>query len=260
MSQAPAAIVTAAPRRLPRDGAWGQRLAIGMIVVLLGLFVLAPTLVLVARSLSDDDGAWVGLRNFARYLSTPRLVQSLRNTALVASISSTAAVALAFVYAFALTHSRMPLRRAFRVVALLPLYAPTMLFGIGLVYLFGNQGLLTHGLFGRLPFGFDIGLYGPVGIILALPLAIFPSAVLILLAALGGADGRLYEAAETMGASRLRTFMTVTLPACRFGLVSAISVAVIVRSFAANARYSVSWRSSAPMARPSKAARRQRAK
>jgi iron(III) transport system permease protein len=222
-----AADYTAAARPV-RDGAWGQRAAIVLVVTLLGLFVLAPTLVLVVRSLSDDNGAWVGPKNFARYLSTPRLVESLKNTALVVSVSSTAAVALAFVYAFALTHSRMPFRRTFRVVALLPLYAPTMLFGIGLVYLFGNQGLLTHGLFGRLPFGFDIGLYGRVGIVLALTLAIFPSALLVLIAALGGADGRLYEAAETMGASRLRTFRTVTLPACRFGLVSAASVAVII--------------------------------
>ena len=228
MSRAPAALVAAAPRGVTRDTALGQRVAIGGIVSLLSLFVLAPTLVLVARSLSDDEGGWIGLKNFGRYLSTPRLVQSLWNTVLVVSVSSTTAVALAFVYAFALTHSRMPLRRTFRVVALLPLYAPTMLFGIGLVYLFGNQGLFTHGLFGRLPFRVDIGLYGPVGIILALTLAIFPSAVLILLAALGGADGRLYEAAETMGASRTRTFLTVTLPACRFGLVSAASVAVIV--------------------------------
>jgi iron(III) transport system permease protein len=228
MTEAAAGVIAVAPRRAARDGVWGQRFAIGGIVALLGLFVLAPTLVLVARSLGDDDGNWVGLKNFARYLSTPRLLQSLRNTAVVVSVSSVAAVALAFLYAFALTHSRMPLRRTFRVVALLPLYAPTMLFGIGLVYLFGNQGLLTHGLFGRLPFRFDIGLYGTTGIILALTLAIFPSAMLILLAALGGADGRLYEAAETMGASRWRTFATVTLPACRFGLVSAISVAVII--------------------------------
>ena len=228
MTGARAAASAAVPARPRRDDAWSQRAAIAAVVALLALFVLAPTVVLLARSLCDDDGEWVGVRNFARYLATPRLLESLRNTALVVSVSSTAAVALAFVYAFALTHSRMPLRRVFRVVALLPLYAPTMLFGIGLVYLFGNQGLLTHGFFGRLPFGFDIGLYGPVGIILALTVAIFPSALLVLIAALGGTDGRLYEAAETLGASRLRTFAAVTLPACRFGLVSAMSVAVIL--------------------------------
>lgn len=228
MSQAPPADVPVLSYRRPRDDAWGQRAAIVAVVALLGLFVAAPTLVLLGRSLSDDDGSWAGLKHFARYLTTPRLLESLWNTTVVVSVSSITSVTLAFVYAFALTHSRMPLRRVFRVVALLPLYAPTMLFGIGLVYLFGNQGLLTHGLFGRLPFTFDVGLYGRTGIILGLALAIFPSAMLVLLAALGGADGRLYEAAETMGASRLRTFFAVTLPAARFGLVSAVSVAVIL--------------------------------
>src|SRR4051812_13268513 len=99
MSRAPAALVAAAPRGLTRDGALGQRVAIGGIVSLLALFVLTPTFILVARSLGDDEGGWVGLKNFARYLSTPRLVQSLWNTALVVSVSSTTAVALAFVYA-----------------------------------------------------------------------------------------------------------------------------------------------------------------
>lgn len=226
--EAHGAVLAGATRRRPRDDAWGQRVAIGAVVALLGLFVLAPAAVLLARSLSHDDGSWAGLEHFAKYLSTPRLLESLANTAIVASASSAAAVTLAFVYAFALTHSRMPFRRAFRVVALLPLYAPSMLLGIGLVYLFGNQGLFTHGLFGRLPFEMDIGLYGRVGIILALTLVIFPSVLLVLVASLGGADGRLYEAAETMGASRLRTFLAVTLPACRFGLVSAFSVAVIL--------------------------------
>ena len=211
-----------------RDDALAQRLAIVVVVGLLGLFVAAPTVLLLVRSVSNDDGAWVGVGNFSRYLSTPRLVESLKDTAVVVSASSVISVSLAFVYAFALTHSRVPFRRFFRVVALLPLYAPTMLFAIGLVYLFGNQGLLTHGVFGRVPFRLDIGLYGPVGITMALMLAIFPAAVLVLESALRGADGRLYEAAETMGASRVRTFFAVTLPAARFGLVSAVSVAVIL--------------------------------
>lgn len=209
------------------DGAV-QRGIITLSAALLCLFVLAPTLALVWRSLTGEDGSWAGLRNFARYFATPRLVESLVNTAVVAATSSTAAVTIAFVYAYALTHSRMHGRRLFRVVALLPLYAPTMLFAIGLVYLFGNQGLLTHGLFGRLPFGVRFELYGRIGIILAETLAIFPAALLVLLASLSGVDGRLYEAAASMGASKLRTLLTVTLPACRFGLVSAASVAVIL--------------------------------
>jgi iron(III) transport system permease protein len=211
-----------------RDDARAQRLSIAVVVALLALFVAAPTVLLLVRSVGNDDGAWVGLANFARYLSTPRLLESLWDTAVVVSVSSVVSVTLAFVYAFALTHSRMPLRRVLRVVALLPLYAPTMLLAMGLVYLFGNQGLLTHGLFGRLPFALDIGLYGPVGITMALVPAIFPAAVLVLEAALRGADGRLYEAAATMGASRTRTFLAVTLPSARFGLVSACSVAVIL--------------------------------
>ena len=42
--------------------------------------------------------------------------------------------------------------------------------------------------------------------------------------ALGGADQRLYEAAEVLGASKARTFWTVTLPGARYGLISAAFV------------------------------------
>src|SRR4051794_32506120 len=139
MSGTPGAVVAPLPRAwAARDDVWGQRLAIGTVVALLALFVAAPTVVLLVRSVSRGDGSWAGLEHFRRYLSTPRLLESLANTAIVVVASSVAAVSIAFVYAYALTHSRMALRRVFRVVALLPLYAPTMLFGIGLVYLFGN--------------------------------------------------------------------------------------------------------------------------
>ena len=83
----PAATPRGAPLRRARDDAWAQRLGIGTLVALLGLFVAAPTLVLLARSLGDDGGAWVGPRNFARYFSTPRLLESLRNTAVVVTAS-----------------------------------------------------------------------------------------------------------------------------------------------------------------------------
>src|SRR4029450_11899669 len=52
----------------------------------------------------------------------------------------------------------------------------------------------------------------------------FPHALLILVAALSATDARLYDAARTLGASPLKTFLTVTLPGVKFGLVSACFV------------------------------------
>jgi iron(III) transport system permease protein len=44
---------------------------------------------------------------------------------------------------------------------------------------------------------------------------------MILVTALAMADARLYEAASVLGASRTRTFFTVTLPGAKYGLISA---------------------------------------
>jgi len=49
----------------------------------------------------------------------------------------------------------------------------------------------------------------------------FPHALMILVVALSLADARHYEAARVLGASPFRTFMTVTLPGSKYGLISA---------------------------------------
>jgi iron(III) transport system permease protein len=127
-------------------------------------------------------------------------------------------VVLAFVYAYALTRVRLAGRAVFRVAAMLPLFAPSLVHGFALVYLFGNNGIVTRQT------GLNVGIYGVKGIVLAEVLYCFPHAVLILTAALAAADARLYDAAAALGAGRLRTFLTVTLPGVKYGLMSACFV------------------------------------
>jgi iron(III) transport system permease protein len=52
----------------------------------------------------------------------------------------------------------------------------------------------------------------------------FPHALMILVTALAIADQRLYEAADSLGASRRRIFFTVTLPGAKYGLINAAFV------------------------------------
>jgi len=211
-------------RALSVEGpARGALLAIvaGYLVV----FVALPLGEVVRRSLLGRDGSVVGLDNFVHYFSTPSLANSMVNSLYISTVSMTITVALAFVFAYALTRSAMPLKGWLRTLALLPLFAPSLVHAIAFIYLFGRQGLLTRGFFGALPVRIDIGLYRePTGIILAEIFYLFPHALLILVVALSLADRRLYEAASALGASRWRTFFTVTLPSARFGLVSAAFV------------------------------------
>jgi iron(III) transport system permease protein len=184
----------------------------------LWVFVLYPMLHVLWRSLLDNDGRVVGLANYVRYVRTPAIAASITNSLVVSAAAMVLTVVLAFVYAYALTRVRLTGRAVFRVAAMLPLFAPSLVHGFALVYLFGNNGIVTRQT------GVNVGIYGVKGIVLAEVLYCFPHAVLILTAALAAADARLYDAAAALGAGRLRTFLSVTLPGVKYGLMSACFV------------------------------------
>ena len=184
----------------------------------LWVFVLYPMLHVLWRSLLDNHGRVVGLANYVRYVRTPAIAASITNSLVVSAAAMVLTVVLAFVYAYALTRVRLAGRAVFRVAAMLPLFAPSLVHGFALVYLFGNNGIVTRQT------GLNVGIYGVKGIVLAEVLYCFPHAVLILTAALAAADARLYDAAAALGAGRLRTFLTVTLPGVKYGLMSACFV------------------------------------
>jgi iron(III) transport system permease protein len=220
----------ASSRPVVTSDEWLQRglllaLAAGLLVG-----VVLPLIPLVLKSFSDNYGQWVGLDNYIHYFTSPGLSSSFGHSLTVSLISTTLAVGLAFGYALALTRTQMPAKGIFRALAYLPLLAPSLAIGIGLVYLFGNKGLVTTGLLGffeaklGIPAGFDINLYGINGIIMGELLFCFPQALLILTVAANLADARLYEASTALRATPLRTFMTVTLPSLRYGLISAAFV------------------------------------
>lgn len=182
------------------------------------LFVLYPLLQVVWRSLLANDGSFVGWANYRRYFGTPAIAQSIVNSLFVSLVSMALTVVLAFVYAYGLTRSRMPGRGLFRIAAMLPLFAPSLVQALAFIYVFGNNGIVTRTT------GFNVGIYGAKGIVLAEVFYCFPHAVLILVAALSATDARLYDATRTLGAGPLKTFLTVTLPGVKFGLVSACFV------------------------------------
>lgn len=196
-------------------------LLLGTLFLLVG--VVLPLWPMVSRSFLDTNDNWVGLANYVRYFSTPALAASFSNSLFVAIASTLISVLLAFIFAYALTRTCMAGKGVFRILGILPLYIPPLAHAIGLIYLFGNQGLITTGLFGVLP-GWNINLYGPVGIIIGEVLYCFPQALVIMITALSLTDARLYEAADVLGASSIRTFFTVTLPGVKYGLISAIFV------------------------------------
>jgi iron(III) transport system permease protein len=197
-----------------------QRLAQGLLLLAcaaLVLFLLAPLAAILVKSVQDKDGAFVGLAHFRAYLESPALLQSAWNTLWVATVVTLITVPLAFTFAYALTRSCMRGRNVFRLIALTPILAPSMLAAISFIQWFGNQGALKGFLMGH-------SVYGPIGIIISAVYAIFPHALMIVVTAMLLADRRLFEAAESLGTSAWRKFFTITLPSARYGVVSAAMV------------------------------------
>ena len=158
-----------------------------------------------------------GLANFVDYFSTPALFNSIKNSLVIAAVSTVITVSLAFWFAYALNRSCMRFKGAFRLIAMMPILVPSLLPGIALVYLFGNQGMLKELLFGA-------SIYGPIGIVIGSVFFTFPHAFLIISTALAISDSRLYEAATSLRSTPWRTFWTVTVPGARYGLISATFV------------------------------------
>ena len=200
------------------DQIQGGMLAIFGIALLVIVFFPLSTIFL--KSVQNKAGNFVGLSNYVEYFQTPALVDSISNTLIVGVVTTVIVISLAFVYAYALTRSCMPLKGLFRSIALIPLLAPSLLPAIALVYMFGNQGFMKWAMF-----GYEIR--GPIGIVISLAFWIFPHVVMLLTTALSTADGRLYEAAKVLRTSNIRTFFKITLPAAKYGVMSACFVAFI---------------------------------
>ena len=182
-------------------------------ILIFFLFLILPLGALIIKSVQNSDGEFIGLQNFFLYLREPALFQSFFNSVFIAIFSTVITVILAFGFAFALTHTRMPFKSLFRLVALIPLLSPSILAAIALVYWFGNQGVLKEILFGH-------SIYGPIGIIMASVYWTFPHALMILVTSLSLSDARLYEAADVLQATKLRSFLTITIPGARYGIIS----------------------------------------
>jgi iron(III) transport system permease protein len=209
---------------LPAASAVGARVERWLPLALLWLtglallvFLLLPIGAMLIRAFQTPQGEWAGVAQLQQYLATPALGRSVWNSLWISSAVAAIAVPAAFFFAYALNRSCMPFKNGFRLIALVPLLAPSLLSAISMIQWFGNQGVLK-------PLMGGMQIYGAPGIILSQVYNTFPHALMILTTALALSDSRLYEAAESLGASRLRRFLTVTLPGCKYGLISAVTV------------------------------------
>jgi iron(III) transport system permease protein len=199
---------------------WTDRVGNVLLIVAgvaLAVFLLAPMAMILAKSVQDRAGDFVGLANFQAYFQTPALAKSIWNSLWVSTLVTAITIPLAFVFAYALTRSCMRYKTLLRNLALVPILAPSLLAAISFIFWFGNQGILKALLGGG-------QIYGAPGIVTSLVFATFPHALMILVTALSLTDARLYEAADSLGTGAARKFFTITVPGARYGIISAAMV------------------------------------
>lgn len=140
----------------------------------------------------------------------PMIINSLV-TSMVAGILS---VLIALALAFAINRSNIRYKSAFAVLFTLPMLIPSVSHGIGLVTLFGDNGIITNLL------GININLYGYTGIIIGSILYSFPVAFLLLNDIFHYEDYTAYESAKVLGLSKFQQFKTLTIPNMKGTLIS----------------------------------------
>jgi molybdate transport system permease protein len=145
------------------------------------------------------------------------LLLSLRTTLIALAV----VVVVGTPAAYLLASRDFPGRALVLTAIELPLVMPPAVAGIALLAAFG-----PHGILGGLMSDAWIELvFETAGVVVAL---IFVSAPFFLrqaIAAFAAVDGRLLEAARTLGAGPFRTFATVAVPSARSGLASGMALA-----------------------------------
>ena len=163
-------------------------------------FLLIPLFALLAR---------VPWRDLPSLLTDPAIRDALRLSLLCASAATVISVVVGVPLAWLLARSRRPGIGLVRALVTVPLVLPPVVGGVALLTAFGRQGIVGRWLDTAL--GITLP-FTTTGVIMAETFVAMPFLVLIVEGALRTSDRGLDEAAATLGASRLRIALTVTLP------------------------------------------------
>lgn len=186
-----------------------------LIIASLLLFNVLPLIKILIQSFTDAEGTY----SFGGYIRAFQFKQN-RDALVHTLVSSFSAAAIAtvigFIFAYCACYIKMRAKRFFNVIAILPIISPPFSVALSIILLFGNKGLITHTILGLV----SNNIYGFGGLLFAQVFSFFPMAYLQLNGVLSTIDPSIEEAARDMGASRLQTFLKVTIPLSLPGIVN----------------------------------------
>jgi iron(III) transport system permease protein len=212
------------------------------LILLVGSLTVCPVVMLVLGSFSsgfESFGSFT-LEKYARAYTDPAFADILLNTVIFVSGSAVFATVLAVFLSYLNTRTNIPFKFLFRVISVIPMMIPHILFAVSWALLLNpSNGLLNRLL--REAFhleGSPFNIYTLPGMILVEGLLDLPIAYLVIAPAMAAFDVSLEESSKVCGASHLQTLGRVTLPVLRPAILAAV-ILVVVRSLASFAVPSV---------------------
>ena len=175
------------------------------ILMFLMVFVFYPLIMMLVR---------VRWSEFGTLITSSSFKESLGNSLFVTSVATIISVGIAYILAFALNRTNIRHRELLKLCLTIPMLIPSISHGLGLINLFGNNGIISS------IFGFNI--VGSVGIIIGSIIYSFPVAFLMFCDGFNYVDINMYDSAKVLGLNKWQTFKKVTLCYLKKPIISAI--------------------------------------
>lgn len=179
-----------------------------ILMVVFAMFILVPIVFMFANIKAADFNDVIHSQTFGK---------AIGNSVLAAGISTVLSVSLAYALAYCIERVNIRCKSVFKVIFTLPMLIPSISHGMGIILLFGNNGVITKLL------GISTSsIYGLTGIVLGSVLYSFPVAFLMLSDIMKYEDALPYEAASVLGIPKSRQFTSITLPYLKKPLISVV--------------------------------------
>ena len=181
------------------------------------IFIFAPILVVILMSFHPHDIVSFPMPGFsfkwyAKFINNYSLLNALRVSLTLGLVSAIMAGIIGTLAAFAIVRSKFRIKAALNAVTFAPMVISGVVMGVALLSLYHNVGL---------PRGF-------IGLVIGHTLFSLPYVVVVVSARLAGFDRSIEEAAMNLGANRLQTFRSVTLPLIAPGIIGGMLLAFTV--------------------------------
>lgn len=198
------------------------------------LFVLAPLGLFLVYSLFSVDHGEIrhepSLGNYLRFFTDPVFLPVFWNTLVLCLSVAVICVLLAYPAAYFLTTLKGRWRYALLMLLLVPLLMSYVIKIYAIRSILGFNGFLNQALVavGILREPSSLFVFNMNAILLTLTLLLIPFAILPIFLSLERISKNLIHASDDLGASRLQTFLHITLPLSLPGVASAASFVFVL--------------------------------